>query len=277
MQRELNVNILPAEGPDRASGATASASAPTVLFAHGYGCDQTLWHEVARALPTTRRILFDWPGAGAADPAAYDASRHASLDGYADDLLELMAELDLRDAVVVGHSVAGSIAAIAAARAPDRFGLLGLLAPSPCFMNDPPAYAGGFDSHQLTALIEGLADGQAAWSRAVAPIVMGNADRPELSTRLADSFCAMDPDIAMRWARATFMTDIRAVVPQVRVPCLVLQCQADALAPPAVGQWLHRHLPVSRLLDLQATGHCPHVSAPAEVAAVLNEWMAWRG
>ncbi|MGY0195986.1 alpha/beta fold hydrolase [Leptothrix sp. BB-4] len=268
MQRELNVQILAGEGP---------GPAPTVVLAHGYGCDQTLWRDVAGALPMARRVLFDWPGAGGADPAAYDAERHARLDGYANDLLALLDELDLRDAVVVGHSVASTIAALAAVRDPRRFGLLVMVAPSPCFMNDPPDYAGGFDRAQLEALIDGLADGQAAWSRAVAPVLMGNPGRPELSGRLADSFCAMDPDIALRWARATFLSDIRALVPHVPVPCLLLQCQADALAPLAVGDWLHAHLPSSRLVRLQATGHCPHVSAPAEVAEVLREGMSWRG
>ncbi len=268
MLKELNVHILPSEG---------SGPAQTLVLAHGYGCDQSLWREVAQALPMTRRVLFDWPGAGGADPAAYEPERHASLDGYADDLLALMEEMDLRDAVVVGHSVAGTIAAMAAARAPQRFGLVVMVAPSPCFMNDPPGYEGGFDRPQLEALIDGLAEGQAAWSRAVAPVVMGNPDRPDLSTRLADSFCAMDPVIALRWARATFLTDIRALVPQVRVPCLVLQCQSDALAPLVVGDWLQAHLPTSAQVRLQATGHCPHVSAPAEVAGVLAQWMAWRG
>jgi sigma-B regulation protein RsbQ len=270
MQRELNVHVLAAEG-------AGDGPVPTLVFAHGYGCDQSLWREVASALPMARRVLFDWPGAGGADPGAYDARRHASLDGYADDLLALLDELDLHDAVVVGHSVAGTIAAMAAVRRPQRIGLLVLTAPSPCFLNDLPDYRGGFDTAQLHELINGLAEGQAAWSRAVAPVVMGNPDRPELSAQLADSFCAMDPDIALRWARATFLTDIRALVPEVPVPCLVLQCQSDALAPLAVGDWLHHHLPRSRLVTLQATGHCPHVSAPAEVAEVLRQWMGWRG
>lgn len=268
MQRELNVQILP--GDD-------AGPAVTLVFAHGYGCDQSLWREVAQALPMARRVLFDWPGAGAADPGAYDAERHASLDGYADDLLALMDELDLRDAVVVGHSVAATIATMAAVRQPDRFGLLVMVAPSPCFMNDPPGYAGGFDPSQLAELIDGLAEGQAAWSRAVAPVVMGNPERPELAGQLADSFCAMDPVIALRWARATFLTDIRELVPRVSVPSLILQCQSDALAPLSVGDWLQDHLPRSRQVQLQATGHCPHVSAPAEVAGVLSLWMNWRG
>jgi sigma-B regulation protein RsbQ len=260
--------VLEAEGAEHPA---------TLLFAHGYGCDQTLWHEVAQALPLTRRFFFDWPGAGGADPAAYDPSRHADLEGYADDLLVLLDELDLHDVVIVGHSVAASIGLLAARRAPQRFGLLAMVSPSPCFSNDPPAYTGGFGIAQLDQLIAGLAEGQAAWSRSVAPLVMGHPDRPQLASRLADSFCAMDPAIALRWAQATFLADIRLQVPQVFVPCLVLQSQDDALAPATVGHWLHSHLPSSQLVLLQASGHCPHVSAPAEVAAVLRERLDWRG
>lgn len=268
MQHALNVQVLEAIKP---------AGAPTLLLAHGYGCDQRMWRQVAEALPETRRILFDWPGAGGADPAAYEPSRHATLDGYADDLLALMTALDLHDAVVVGHSVAASVAALAACRDPGRFGLLAMLSPSPCFLNDLPAYPGGFERAQLEDLVRGLAEGQSAWARAVAPMVMGNPERPELTERLEDSFCAMDPAIALRWARATFLSDLRPTIPDVKVPCLVMQSRGDALASEAVGLWLAAHLPRSRYALLEASGHCPHVSAPAEVAHALRRHLSWRG
>ncbi|MDP2005463.1 MAG: alpha/beta hydrolase [Rubrivivax sp.] len=268
MTHPLNLNVMPAR---------VAAGAPTLVFAHGYGCDQGMWHEVAQALPDTQRVLFDWPGAGQADPAAYDARRHATLEGYADDLLALLDELALLDAVVVGHSVAASIAALAARRQPARFGMLAMLAPSPCFLNDPPDYLGGFDRAQLEDLVHGLAEGQAAWSRAIAPVVMGNPERPALSERLADSFCAMDPTIALRWARATFLSDLRPQMADVRVPCLVMQSRDDKLAPEAVGRWLAAQLPTSRHALLDAIGHCPHLSAPAEVTRVLQAHLSWRG
>jgi sigma-B regulation protein RsbQ len=260
MPHSLNVNILE---PVRPEGAA------TLLFAHGYGCDQRMWSGVAAALPQTRRILFDWPGAGQADPAAYSARRHATLDGYAEDLLALMAELDLHDVVFVGHSVAASIGAIAAHRDASRLRMLAMVSPSPCFLNDPPDYQGGFERPQLEGLIRGLSEGHAAWSRAVAPMIMGNPERPALTEQLADSFCAMDPAIALRWARSTFLGDIRAIIPRISTPCFVMQCSEDALAPLSVGHWLHRHLLKSRLHLMEASGHCPHVSAPAEVASAL--------
>lgn len=251
----------------------ANSAARTLLFAHGYGCDQRMWDGVAAALTGHRRVLFDWPGAGASDLRCYDPARHATLDGYADDLLSLMASLELRDAVVVGHSVAASIAALAARRDPSRFGRLVMVAPSPCFLNDPPDYRGGFEPAALEGLLQGLADGHAAWARAMAPVIMGNPERPALAGRLADSFCDMDPAIALRWGRATFLADVRHVMPQLAIPCLVMACQDDALAPPEVGRWLHQHLRDGRLVQLQARGHCPHASAPAEVAAVLSNWL----
>lgn len=266
----LNLRLMDAE-------ASASASPSTVVLLHGYGCDQTMWDDVAQALPDTRRVLFDWAGAGRSDPAAYDSARHAALDGYAEDLLAVMDELDLHDAVVVGHSVAASIAAIAARQDPRRFGQLAMLSPSPCFLNDPPGYMGGFERAQLDGLIQGLAEAHAAWSRSIAPVVMGNTDRPELTTRLADSFCAMDPAIALRWARATFLSDLRPLMREVPVPCVILQARDDNLAAEAVGHWLHAHLPTSRLVLMQASGHCPHLSAPLEVAGIVRDLVSWRG
>jgi sigma-B regulation protein RsbQ len=248
--------------------------APTLLLAHGYGCSQAMWSGVVPLLPATRRVLFDFPGAGRADPDAYDPVQHATLDGYAVSLLQLMDELDLRDVVYVGHSVGAMIGALAAVRAPERFRSLVMLSPSPCYANHPPDYAGGFDAAQLDGLLQSLADGHVAWSRALAPVIMGNSERPALAGELAESFCAVDPSIAQRWAQATFLSDLRSLVPRVQTPCLVLQCREDAIAPESVGHWLHQHLPHSSLVLLQATGHCPHVSHPGEVARVIEQHLA---
>lgn len=258
-------------------GRVGDAAAPTFVLAHGWGCDQTMWHSAAELMPGARCILFDWPGAGQSDFSAYDPVRHQALQGYADDLVALMDELALADPVYVGHSVAASIGALAAVRAPRLFGQLAMLAPSPCFLNDLPGYEGGFEPEQLHALVHGLAEGQSAWAQAMAPVVMGNAERPELAQHLERKFCAMDPAIAVRWAKATFLTDVRPAIPKLEVPTLVMQCRDDALVPPAVGTWLLRHLRIPRLVQLQATGHCPHVGEPAEVAQVLLESCRWRG
>lgn len=259
-------------------GPCSDSSAPIFLFGHGYGCDQTLWHPVARLLSRDARcVLFDWPGAGRAAPEAYDPLRHQALQGYADDLIALLEELALPDVVYVGYSVAASIGVLAAARAPALFGQLALLAPSPCFVNDLPAYPGGFELEQLHLLVRGLAEGQEAWVQAVAPQIMGNPERPHLAQELAAAFSLMDPSVAVRWAKATFFLDVRPLIPKVKVPTLLIPSRDDALVPPGVNDWLQQHLPVCRRVTLDTRGHCPHVSGPEEVARVLRQHGRWRG
>jgi sigma-B regulation protein RsbQ len=241
-----------------------------VVFAHGYGCDQTLWHEVVAKLPECDRWLFDWPGAGQAAVSAYDPVRHASLDGYADDLLALLDVISDGEATVVAHSVAASIAMLAAVRRPERFRRLILVTPSPCFLRDVPHYDGGFDQHALDAMLGELVRGVEAWSLAMAPVVMGQPDRPDLGHQLAAKFCRQDPSIAIRWARATFLSDVRPAVARLAMPVEVLQARDDALVPPGVGSWMTGQLQRGRLWALAAKGHCPHVSAPDEVAAAIR-------
>jgi sigma-B regulation protein RsbQ len=267
MTSPLNVHVLEPDAP-------AGPATPTLVFAHGYGCDQGMWADVVAGLPHTRRVLFDWPGAGGSRPEAYDPVRHATLEGYVPDLLQLLQGLSIPAPVVVGHSVGASIALLAARRAPSAFGTLALLCPSPCFADDPPDYVGGFERAQLEGLVESLAQGQQAWARAIAPLAMGNAEQPAHAARLEASFCAMDPDVALRWARATFLSDIRREVSQVRVPTWVLQSRQDPLAPLAVGQWLAATLPLATLEVLPVEGHCPHVSAPVTVVRALQRLLA---
>lgn len=258
--------------------ARADAPAPRhLVLAHGYGCDQSMWRALLPRLGDHHCWTFDFPGTGAGSMVAYDAVRHASLDGYADTVLSLLTELALPEPVFLGHSVSAMIGALAAERAPGLFGELMMLCPSPCYLNDGPGYAGGFEPEQLDALLDGLATGHLAWAHAVAPMIMANPDRPELAGELAAAFCAMDPTIALRWARATFLSDLRPLLPQVAVPSLVMQCREDAIAPPAVGQWTAAQLPLGRLAWLEASGHCPQLSHPDAVAQVLLQALQPRG
>ena len=185
-------------------------------------------------------------------------------------MLDLVAELAEPDLVYLAHSVSAMIGALAAVQAPKAFSQLVLLCPSPCYLNDPPHYQDGFTAEQLDGLLQELADGHHTWSHAMAPVIMANPERPALAADLAARFCAMGPAIALRWARATFLTDLRPVVPQVTVPTLVLQCRDDAIAGPAVGQWVASHLRHGQLRWLDASGHCPQMSHPAELARVLR-------
>jgi sigma-B regulation protein RsbQ len=252
---------------------TGQASGRPVMFAHGYGCDQNMWRFVAPAfLDTHKVVLFDHVGAGRSDLAAYDPQRYSTLDGYADDVLQIVHELDLRDVVFVGHSVSAMIGVLAANRAPDRFAKLVLVGPSPRYINDGD-YVGGFDKSDIEAMLESLDSNYLGWSSAMAPVIMGNPDRPELGSELTNSFCATDPDIAKRFAHVTFMSDNRDDLGQVRVPTLILQCTDDVIAPAVVGDYVHQHVPGSRLVAMNATGHCPNLSAPAETIAAIRTFL----
>jgi sigma-B regulation protein RsbQ len=241
-----------------------------MVFSHGFGCDQTMWRHVWPAFAGDHRIvLFDHVGAGGSDLSAYDAQKYASLDGYATDMLELCAELDLREVVFVGHSVSAMIGVLAANREPERFAKLVLVGPSPRYLDDD-GYVGGFGADDIEELLESLESNYLGWSTAMAPVIMGRPDRPELGAELTESFCRTEPSIARHFARVTFLSDNRADLAAVRVPTLVLQCSSDVIAPLEVGDFVHRAVPDSRLVVMRATGHCPNLSAPEETVAALK-------
>jgi sigma-B regulation protein RsbQ len=266
--------------PDRADivrrnhVTTCGAGAQPMLFAHGFGCDQRMWRFVTPAFERDYRVvLFDYVGSGRSDVAAYDPARYGTLDGYARDVLDVIHALDLRDVIFVGHSVSAMIGVLAANREPDRFARLVLIGPSPRYIDEPPAYVGGFSRADIEGLLETMDRNYIGWANYLAPAIMGNADRPELGRELTDSFCSTDPVAARRFAEATFFADNRADLAHVRVPSLILQCAEDIVAPHAVGEYLHRALPDSTLRLMQATGHCPHMSAPDETIALITEYL----
>ena len=247
-----------------------------MLFAHGFGCDQGMWRHVAPAFADRHKVvLFDHVGAGGSDISAYSRTRHASLAGYAADVLDICRELDLRDVVFVGHSVSAMIGVLAAIEAPERFSRLVLVAPSPRYIHDD-GYVGAFSQQDIDGLLELLDSNHMAWSSMLGPVVMANPERPELAQELTASFCRMDPEIARRFARVTFLSDNRADLPKLRVPSLILQCSHDPIAPEVVGKYLHTHLANSELVKLEATGHCPNLSAPAETVAAIEAYLQKR-
>jgi sigma-B regulation protein RsbQ len=244
-----------------------------MVFAHGFGCDQNMWRLVAPAFEKDFRVvLFDHVGAGGSDMSAYDPGKYSSLDGYADDVVELCRELVGRDGVFVGHSVSAMVGVLATKKASDVFGDLVLVGPSPRYIDDGD-YVGGFSEAQVHELLDFLDSNHMGWSHAMAPIIMGNAERPELGEELTNSFCRTDPEIAKRFARATFLSDNRGDLDGVTARSLVLQCSEDVIAPRAVGEYVHRRLPNSRLVVLKATGHCPNLSAPEETIAAIRAFV----
>lgn len=245
-----------------------------MLFAHGFGCDQNMWRFVTPAFADEYRIvLFDYVGSGQSDLAAYDPDRYARLDGYAQDLLDICHALDLEDVIFVGHSVSSVIGVLAANREPDLFDRLILVGPSPRYINEAPDYVGGFERADIEGLLETMEKNYIGWANFLAPAIMKNPERPELSEELEESFCSTDPVIARRFAEATFFADNRADVAAVQRPSLILQCSDDIIAPTAVGEYLHRAMPGSTLKMLAATGHCPHMSHPEETIRVIKEYL----
>lgn len=241
-----------------------------MVFAHGFGCDQNMWRFVEPAFRDRyRTVLFDHVGAGQSDLAAYDSVKYSDLNGYAADIVQIGRELALSDAVFVGHSVSAMIGALASIQSPSMFGKLVMIGPSPRYIDDGD-YAGGFSAVQIEELLESLADNHMGWSAAMAPAIMGNPDRPELGEELTNSFCRTDPAIAMQFARATFTSDNRDDLPKVTAQTLILQASDDIIASEAVGEYVHREIANSRLVHLKASGHCPNLSAPAEVITAMN-------
>lgn len=245
----------------------------TIMFAHGFGCDQNMWGAVAKAFENRFRIvLFDHVGAGRSDLTAFDPAKYSSLAGYADDVIEIGRHLNLKNAVFVGHSVSAMIGVLASIREPDMFESLVLVGPSPRYVNDAD-YIGGFTQKDIEDLLQSLSENHLGWSAVMAPAIMGNTDRPELGAELTNSFCRTDPAIAKHFARGTFTSDNRDDLPQVRARTLILQCKDDIIASERVGEYVHRNIAASRLVVLDATGHCPNLSAPQQVIDAINEFV----
>jgi sigma-B regulation protein RsbQ len=241
-----------------------------MVFAHGFGCDQNMWRFVEPAFRDSfRTVLFDHVGAGHSDLTAYDPEKYADLHGYAQDVVEIGREHGLREAVFVGHSVSAMIGALASIRAPEIFSDLVMVGPSPRYIDDGD-YVGGFGADQIEELLASLADNHMGWSAAMAPVIMGNADRPELGAELTNSFCRTDPAIAKQFARATFMSDNRADLPNVTARTLILQSSDDIIAAEGVGEYVNREIAGSRIVYLKSSGHCPNLSAPDEVIAAMR-------
>ena len=251
---------------------TGGSGPRAMMFAHGFGCDQHMWRLVAPAFEARfQTILFDQIGAGGSDLAAYEPEKYANLDGYAEDVVDLAEELGVRDGVFVGHSVSAMIGLLAIKRAPHLFSDLVMVGPSPRYIDDEAGgYVGGFSESQIEELLTFLDSNHMGWSQVMAPTIMGNPDRPELADELTNSFCRTDPEIAKRFARTTFLSDNREDLANFATRTLILQCADDVIAPQAVGEYLHRTLPNSRLVLMEATGHCPNLSAPEETIAAID-------
>lgn len=244
---------------------------PALVFVNGFGCDQSIWRTVApQFAPDHRIVLFDHVGIGRSQLSATNATRYASLQGYADDLLEVCDAAGAHNAVLIGHSVGAMIGVLAAIRWPAAFRHLILVAPSPCFLNDG-SYLGGFEREDLDTLLEAMDANYKHWTHQVAPLIVGNPGRPELAWELESGFNHIDPAVARRFARLSFRLDLRAELPLLSTPTTVLQCTDDNMVPDVVGEFMRESIRNCELIQLRATGHCPHMSAPQELVCVLAD------
>lgn len=251
-------------------------SGPVLLYAHGFGCNQDMWNLVAPAFASThRQVLFDYVGSGRSDRTAFDPKRYAELKGYAQDVIEVCDALGLQRGVTfVGHSVSCSIGILASIERPNLFDKLVLLGPSPCFLNHPPGYLGGFEREDLEGLLSLMDQNYMGWAQVLAPVVAGAAGEGAVTSTLTQSFCSTDPAVAKVFARATFFADNRADLAKVTRPSLLLQHRKDNLAPLGVGEYLHARLPDSTLRVLDVAGHCAHLSNPALVIDAMRAYVA---
>lgn len=257
------------------SGQASGGAQPTLVFSHGFGCDQQMWRFVAPAFEATHSVLlFDHIGCGKADIKAYDAPRHAKLEGYAQDVVEILEAADLTNAVFIGHSVSAIIGLLAAIQVPQRIARMVLVCPSPRYLNDAPDYHGGFERADIDSLMDMMENNMLGWADFLAPAVMGADGAGEMTQELKASFCAADPYISRRFAAATFLGDNRRDLPLVQSPSLIIQCSDDAIAPRSVGDYVHQHLKDSQLAVIEASGHCPHMTHAAETIALIRRYLA---
>jgi sigma-B regulation protein RsbQ len=246
----------------------------TLLFAHGFGCDQSMWRFLSPSFHDRFRVVtFDSVGSGGSDLNAYDRRKYASLHGYADDVLEIVDEFSAGPVVFVGHSVSAIVGLLATIKAPDKFAAQIMVGPSPCYINDGD-YVGGFTRDDIADILVTMEGNYLGWSSNMAPAIMGVPEQPQLRTELTDSFCRNDPEIARHFAEATFLSDHRADVPKSRTPALILQCSDDLIAPLQVGQFMHRNMPGSVLRIINNVGHCPHMSAATASYEAMDHFIA---
>jgi sigma-B regulation protein RsbQ len=258
----------------RHSVTVSGNGSATMVFAHGFGCDQHMWRLLAPAFGDRFcTVSYDLVGSGASDLSAYDRDKYGALKGHADDLIEIIRETADGPVVFVGHSVSAMIGLLAGVSAPGLLRAHVMLGPSPSYINDGD-YVGGFSRADIDGLLETLEGNYLGWSSTMAPAIMGAPDQPELGQELTNSFCRTDPDIAAHFARVTFLSDNRADLPKLTAPALILQCSDDIIAPRSVGEYMHSRMPAATLRVIDNVGHCPHLSAPAASIDAINEFLS---
>jgi sigma-B regulation protein RsbQ len=259
--KKNNVNIL-------------GSGEKTLLLAHGFGCDQNMWRFMLPALtPHYKVVLFDYVGSGKSDLSHYDQARYSSLEGYAQDILDICEALALQNVILVSHSVSSMIGLIASIQKPELFSQLIMVCPSPCFLNFKPDYIGGFERADLEELIDLMDKNYIGWANYLAPLVMGSNSSEKLVGELSGSFCSTDPLVAKTFAKATFFSDYRHLLKDAKHPVLLFQSGQDALASTDIGVFMASQLPNAELQIIEAEGHCLHMTIPDIMSMRLRDYI----
>lgn len=245
----------------------------TLVFSHGFGCDQSMWRYLVPVFQThCKIILLDLVGSGKSDLTAYDYDKYETLTGYANDTIEIIERFAEASVIFVGHSVSATIGLLASINSPAQFKAQIMLGPTPCYINDGD-YVGGFSRVDIEDLCRTMENNYLGWSNTMAPTIMGSPEKPELALELIDSFSRTDPEIAKHFARAIFFSDYRSALPKCITPTLILQCSDDFLVPCSVGKYMQASMPNARLEIIENIGHCPHLSAPDQTTKAIEDFI----
>lgn len=243
-----------------------------IVFAHGYGTDQSLWRHIAEPFADERRVvLFDYVGSGASDLSAYDESRYDSLEGYADDLIEVLDALGASGVVLVAHSISSMIGALVSIRRPELLREIVMVCPSPRYIDDDDGYAGGFSRDDVQGLLTALEANQPSWATSVAPAVTARDDRPDVVDRVRSLYAETPQRVAVHFARVVFFSDLRRRLAEIPVHCTIVQPEGDIICPPHIGEYLHQHIPSSDLVRLRSAGHFVLLTEPELVSEVIRK------
>lgn len=245
----------------------------TIVMAHGFGCDQTMWQYISPAFSGDYRLVqFDYVGSGNSDLSAYSAERYGTFRGYVQDLLDVIEALELTEIIFFGHSVSSMIGMLASIERPELFSCMVMIGPSPRYLNDGE-YFGGFERSDITELLDMMEMNFSGWASFMAPLAMNTPEHPELVKDLERSFITADPVITREFAEVTFLSDHRNAVAEASTPTLILQCSDDSIVPIQVGEYLHKNLRGSEFRLMKAKGHYPHISHPEETVALIKAYL----
>lgn len=247
----------------------------TIIFAHGFGTDQTAWSNVYPAFAKDYRIvLYDNVGAGKSDPGSFSPNKYDTLQTYANDLLDICNGLSIDNAIIVAHSVSGMISVLASLKEPHRFKKMVLVGASARYLNDEEkGYVGGFDQESLNGLYQAMATNYFAWVSGFAPAAMANADNPKLAESFAQSLSAIRPDIAQSVAKVIFQSDNREKLKECKANVLLLQTKQDIAVTQQAAEYLHEQLENSTLEIVDAEGHFPHISVPDQIVTAIKNFI----